>query len=300
MVGNTPLLQLINIEKKEQTAGHLYAKIEANNPGGSIKDRIALNMIRGYEARGELKPGGTIIESTSGNTGIGLSAIAAAKGYKAIIVMPENMSKERISLMRAYGAEVVLSPAGEYMEGARKIAQEILSRTENAVIVGQMSNPDNPEMHYHTTGPEIWSALDGKVDAFLAGVGTGGTLTGTSHYLKEQNPNIYIAAVEPANANILNGGTWGPHKIQGIGPVAPPDVFDTSVVQEAFDITDEEAYAAAKMCPRVEGMSIGISAGAILTAAIKLAKREEFRDKNIVFVFPDRGERYLSSGIYDD
>ncbi|MCR5156175.1 MAG: cysteine synthase A [Butyrivibrio sp.] len=299
MVGNTPLLEMINIEKKEKTYGRLFAKIEANNPGGSVKDRIALNMIRGFEERGELKPGGTIIESTSGNTGIGLAAIAAAKGYKVIIVMPENMSKERVHMLKAYGAEVVLSPAELYMNGANQIAEEIYKKTDNAVMTQQRSNPDNPAMHFKTTGPEIWSALDGKVDAFITAVGTGGTLTGTSHFLKEKNPDIFIGVVEPAKANIFSGGTWCQHKIQGIGPVEPPEVLDTSVFQEVFDITDEEAYETARMCPRVEGMTIGFSGGAILTAAIRVAKRKEFENKNIVFVFPDRGERYLSSGIYD-
>lgn len=299
LVGNTPLLELENIEKREKTKGKLFAKLEYFNPGGSVKDRIALNMIEGYEKRNQLRPGGTIIEATSGNTGIGLAAIAAAKGYRTIIVMPESMSKERISILKGYGAEVVLTSASEYMPGAQRVAREYAARIENSIYVGQSENPDNPAMHERTTGPEIWEALDGKVDAFVAAVGTGGTLTGTGRYLRSRNPEVRIAAVEPDASPVLSGGEHGAHKIQGIGPVAPPEVLDTNLYNEVIRVTDADAYEMAAVCARAEGMSIGISAGANLWAAIQIAKREAFRDRNIVLVFPDKGERYLSSGIYD-
>lgn len=299
LVGNTPILELSHIEKQNNTVAHLFAKLECYNPGGSVKDRIALNMIEAAEKDGILKPGGTIIESTSGNTGIGLAAIAAAKGYKAIICMPENMSKERVSILKGYGAEVVLTPAVDYMEGSNKKAEEIAASTENSFLVGQGFNPNNPAMHIKTTGPEIWEDLDGKVDIFLAAVGTGGTITGTGKFLKSKNPDIEIICVEPAASPVLSGGKPGVHKIQGIGPVVPCEVLDQSIYNEVITVKDEDAYETSRKCARTEGMSIGISAGAILWAAIQVAKREENKGKNIIFVFPDKGERYLSSGLYD-
>lgn len=299
LVGNTPILELTHIEEQNNTAANLFAKLECYNPGGSVKDRIALNMIEAAEKDGILKPGGTIIESTSGNTGIGLAAIAAAKGYKAIICMPENMSKERVSILKGYGAEVVLTAAADYMEGSNRKAEEIATSTENSFLVGQSFNPNNPAMHIKTTGPEIWEDLDGKVDIFIAAVGTGGTITGTGTFLKSKNPEVEIICVEPAASPVLSGGKPGVHKIQGIGPVAPCEVLDQNIYKEVITVTDEDAYETSRYCAKTEGMSIGISAGAILWAAIQVAKRKENQGKNIVFVFPDKGERYLSSGLYD-
>lgn len=299
LVGNTPILQLSRLEELYGTKAHLFAKLECYNPGGSVKDRIALNMIEAAEREGKLKPGGTLIESTSGNTGIGLAAIAAAKGYKIIITMPENMSKERVSILRGYGAEVILTPAVDYMEGSNRRAEELAKEIENSFLVGQGSNPNNPAMHIKTTGPEIWQAMDGKVDIFLAAVGTGGTVTGTGTYLRSKKPDIQIIVAEPDASPVLSGGKPGVHKIQGIGPVVPCEVLDQTIYNEVIRVTDEDAYNTARICARTEGMSIGISAGAILWAAIETARRSENEGKNIVFVFPDKGERYLSSGIYE-
>lgn len=299
LVGNTPILQLQRLEEKYETKAHLFAKLECYNPGGSVKDRIALNMIEAAERDGKLKPGGTLIESTSGNTGIGLAAIAAAKGYKAIITMPENMSKERVSILKGYGAEVILTPAADYMEGSNRRAEELAQEIENSFLVGQGSNPNNPAMHIKTTGPEIWQAMEGKVDIFLAAVGTGGTVTGTGTYLRSKNPDIQIIVAEPDASPVLSGGKPGAHKIQGIGPVVPCQVLDQTIYNEVIRVTDDDAYNTARICARTEGMSIGISAGAILWAAIETARRPENEGKNIVFVFPDKGERYLSSGIYE-
>lgn len=299
LVGNTPILQLHRLEEEYGTKAHLFAKLECYNPGGSVKDRIALNMIEAAEREGKLKPGGTLIESTSGNTGIGLAAIAAAKGYKIIITMPENMSKERVSILKGYGAEVILTPAVDYMEGSNRRAEELAKEIENSFLVGQGSNPNNPAMHIKTTGPEIWQAMDGKVDIFLAAVGTGGTVTGTGTYLRSKNPDIQIIVAEPDASPVLSGGKPGVHKIQGIGPVVPCEVLDQTIYNEVIRVTDEDAYNTARICARTEGMSIGISAGAILWAAIETARRPENEGKNIVFVFPDKGERYLSSGIYE-
>lgn len=298
MVGNTPILELHRIEQKEQTKGHLFAKLEFYNPAGSVKDRIALNMIEAAEKEGLLKPGGTIIESTSGNTGIGLAAIATAKGYRTIICMPEDMSKERVSLLKGYGAEVVLTPAKDYMAGSNAKAEELSKTIPGAFLVGQGYNPNNPAMHIKTTGPEIWRDLDGKVDIFVAAIGTGGTITGVGTYLKEKNPEVQIIAVEPASSPVLSKGWSGPHKIQGIGPLEPCKVLDQSIYQEIIAVSDEDAIATSRACARTEGVSIGISAGAILWAAIQVAKRPENEGKHITFVFPDKGERYLSSGLY--
>lgn len=299
LVGNTPILQLQKIEEEYGTKGHIFAKLECFNPGGSVKDRIALNMIEAAEAEGKLKPGGTLIESTSGNTGIGIAAIGAAKGYKVIITMPENMSKERVDILKGYGAEVVLTPAADYMVGSNKKAEELAAAIENSFLVGQGSNPNNPRMHIKTTGPEIWETMEGKVDVFLAGVGTGGTITGTGTFLKGKNPDIQIIVAEPDASPVLSGGEPGVHHIQGVGPVVPCEVLDQTIYQEVIRVTDDEALNMARKCARLEGWSIGISAGMILHAAIKVAQREENAGRNIVIVFPDKGERYLSSGIYE-
>lgn len=299
LVGNTPILQLQKIEQKYKTKGHIYAKLECFNPGGSVKDRIALNMIEAAERERKIKPGGTLIESTSGNTGIGIAAIGTAKGYKVIITMPENMSKERVSILKGYGAEVILTPAKDYMEGSNNKAKELAETVENSFLVGQGSNPNNPSMHMKTTGPEIWEDMDGNVDIFLAGVGTGGTITGTGTFLKGKNPDIRVIVAEPDASPVLSGGKPGVHHIQGVGPVVPCEVLDRNIYDEVIRITDDEALQMARTCAKVEGWSIGISAGMILTAAVKVAQREENRDKNIVIVFPDKGERYISSGIYE-
>lgn len=299
MVGDTPILQLKKLEELYETQAHIYAKLECFNPGGSVKDRIALNMIEAAEREGRIKPGGTLIESTSGNTGIGIAAIGAAKGYHVIITMPESMSKERVSILKGYGAEVILTPAAEYMEGSNRKAEELAASMDNAFLVGQGNNPNNPAMHIKTTGPEIWNTMEGKVDIFLAGVGTGGTITGTGTYLKKQKPDIKIMIAEPAASPVLSGGKPGVHYIQGVGPVVPCQVLDQTIYEEIIPVTDEDAFLMARTCARVEGWSIGISSGMILWAAIQVAKRPENKDKNMVIVFPDKGERYLSSGIYN-
>ncbi len=299
MIGDTPLLQLRKLEADYQTKAHIYAKLECFNPGGSVKDRIALNMIEAAEREGILKPGGTLIESTSGNTGIGIAAIGAAKDYHVIITMPENMSKERVAILKGYGAEVILTPAADYMEGSNRKAEELAATIENSFLVGQGRNPNNPAMHIKTTGPEIWEALEGKVDIFLAGVGTGGTITGTGTYLKKVNPNVQIIVAEPDASPVLSGGKPGVHHIQGVGPVVPCEVLDQTIYNEVIRVTDDDALNTARICAAREGWSIGISAGMILWAAIRVAQRPENEGKNIVIVFPDKGERYLSSGIYD-
>lgn len=299
LVGHTPIVEFHRIEEQEQSVGRLFAKLEAFNPGGSVKDRIALNMIEAAEREGKLKPGGTIIESTSGNTGIGLASIGAAKGYRTIICMPENMSRERVSLLKGYGAQVVLTPAKDYMAGSNEKAEELHQALENSFLTSQGENPNNPGMHIRTTGPEIWEDMEGKVDIFVAAVGTGGTITGVGSFLRSRNPEIEIIAVEPASSPVLSGGKPGPHKIQGIGPAVPCKVLNQRIYDEIISVTDEDAYETARQCARREGFSIGISAGAILWAAIQVAGRLENKGKNIVFVLPDKGERYLSSGLYD-
>ena len=296
-VGKTPMIRLNKMVDPD--SAEILVKYEGLNVGGSIKTRTALNMIEAAEREGKIKPGGTLIESTSGNTGIGIAAIGAAKGYRVIITMPENMSKERVSILKGYGAEVILTPAADYMEGSNNKAKELAETIENSFLVGQGSNPNNPGMHIKTTGPEIWDALDGNVDIFLAGVGTGGTITGTGTFLKEQNPDIQVIVAEPDASPVLSGGKPGVHHIQGVGPVVPCEVLDQNIYQEVIRITDDEALEMARICAKTEGWSIGISAGMILTAAIKVAKRQENAGKNIVIVFPDKGERYLSSGIYE-
>lgn len=297
-IGRTPLFSLSRIEKRLSLSARLFAKAEGFNPAGSAKDRVALQMILGAEARGEIAPGDTLIEPTSGNTGIGLCAIGAARGYRVCIVMPDSMSKERRLLMEAYGAEVVLTPGALGMKGAIAKAEELKEKTPRAYIPSQFDNPDNAEAHYLTTGPEIFSALDGEIDAFVAGVGTGGTITGTGRYLKENCKEIRVVAVEPASSPLLSGGTAGAHGLQGMGANFIPAVLDKTVYDEVLTVTEDEAYEMARLLATCEGILCGISSGAALSAAVKLAKREEMSDKNIVLVLPDSGERYLSTPLY--
>ena len=298
LIGKTPLLQLCHLERKEQLSAKLLAKLEFLNPAGSAKDRVALSMILDAEEKGLLKPGATIIEPTSGNTGIGLAAVAVARGYEAIIVMPDSMSAERQILMRAYGAELVLTPGAEGMSGAIAKAEALAKEIPGSFIPDQFSNPANALAHYRTTGPEIWEDTDGNVDIFVASVGTGGTITGTGRYLKERNPNIKIIAVEPAESPLLSGGKAGPHGIQGIGANFIPKVLDTSVYDEVITVTTEEAYAMGRKLGITEGILCGISSGAALEAAVQVAKRPENADKNIVVLLPDTGDRYLSTPMF--
>lgn len=291
-------MELHRFEERTDARAHILGKLEFFNPAGSVKDRIALRMIEAKEESGELKKGGTIIEGTSGNTGIGLAAVGAAKGYRVKIAMPDNVSVERRSLIRAYGGEVYLTPGDQNMSGAGAKAQELASETEGAVVMGQGGNPNNPGAHYATTGPEIWEDTDGKVDIFVAATGTGGTISGTGRYLREKNPNVQIIAVEPKGSAVLNGGKPGPHKIQGIGGGATPPVTDVSLFNEVIDVTDEDAYAVARLIPRIEGFTIGISAGAALWAAAEVAKRPENAGKNIVVIVPDGGDHYLNGDLY--
>ena len=300
LIGHTPLLELTHIEKDENLSAKLLAKLEYFNPAGSVKDRIAKAMIDDAEASGKLKPGSVIIEPTSGNTGIGLAAVAAAKGYRIIIVMPETMSVERRQLMKAYGAELVLSEGAKGMKGAIAKADELAKELPNSFIPGQFVNPANPAAHKATTGPEIWEDTDGKVDIFVAGVGTGGTITGVGEYLKSQNPNVKVVAVEPASSPVLSKGTAGAHKIQGIGAGFVPDVLDTKVYDEIIPVANEDAFAAGKEVGRSEGVLVGISAGAALWAAIELAKRPENKGKTIVALLPDTGDRYLSTPLFEE
>ena len=300
MIGNTPLLELRRTEAEETLDAKLLAKLEYMNPAGSVKDRAARAMLDDAEQRGLLKPGSVIIEPTSGNTGIGLAAIAAARGYRTIIVMPETMSIERRRMMRAYGAELVMTPGAEGMKGAIAKADELVRELPNAIIPGQFTNPANPQAHYDTTGPEILRDTDGKVDIFVAGVGTGGTITGVGRYLREHNPNVKIVAVEPASSPVLSGGNPGAHKIQGIGAGFVPDVLDTAVYDEIIPVENDDAFRAARRIGRLEGVAVGISSGAAAHAAIMLAKRAENRGKTIVVLFPDGGDRYLSTALYED
>ena len=295
LIGHTPLLELTHIEAQENLSAKILAKLEYFNPAGSVKDRIAKAMIDDAEASGKLKPGSVIIEPTSGNTGIGLAAVAAAKGYRIIIVMPETMSVERRQLMKAYGAELVLSEGAKGMKGAIAKADELAKEIPNAFIPGQFVNPANPKAHVATTGPEIW---DGKVDLFVAGVGTGGTVTGVGQYLKSQNPNVKVVAVEPASSPVLSKGTAGAHKIQGIGAGFVPDVLDTKVYDEIIAVTNEDAFATGRLIGHKEGVLVGISSGAAVWAAIELAKRPENKGKNIVVLLPDTGDRYLSTPLF--
>ncbi|MCH5337868.1 MAG: cysteine synthase A [Acetatifactor sp.] len=299
LIGRTPLLELVHIEKEENLAARIVAKLEYFNPAGSVKDRIAKAMIDDAEARGVLKPGSVIIEPTSGNTGIGLASVATARGYRIIIVMPETMSVERRQLMKAYGAELVLTEGAKGMKGAIEKADELAKEIPNSFIPGQFVNPANPEIHRKTTGPEIWEDLDGDVDIFVAGVGTGGTVTGVGDYLKSKKPDIKIVAVEPASSPVLSKGTPGPHKIQGIGAGFVPEVLDTKIYDEVIAVENEDAFATGKKIGRAEGVLVGISSGAAAWAAIQVAKRPENRGKTIVVLLPDTGDRYLSTPLFE-
>ena len=300
LIGHTPLLELTHIEKDADLSAKLLAKLEYFNPAGSVKDRIAKAMIDDAEASGKLKPGSVIIEPTSGNTGIGLAAVAAAKGYRIIIVMPETMSVERRQLMKAYGAELVLSEGAKGMKGAIAKADELAKEIPNSFIPGQFVNPANPKAHIATTGPEIWDDTDGQVDIFVAGVGTGGTVTGVGEFLKEQNPEIKVVAVEPATSPVLSKGQAGPHKIQGIGAGFVPDVLDTRVYDEIIPVENDDAFATGRAVGHKEGVLVGISSGAAVWAALQLAKRPENEGKTIVALLADTGERYLSTALFQD
>ena len=300
LIGHTPLLELTHIEKDADLSAKLLAKLEYFNPAGSVKDRIAKAMIDDAEASGKLKPGSVIIEPTSGNTGIGLAAVAAARGYRIIIVMPETMSVERRQLMKAYGAELVLTEGAKGMKGAIAKAQELAAQTPDSFIPGQFTNPANPSAHRATTGPEIWNDTDGTVDIFVAGVGTGGTLTGVGEYLKSQNPNVKVVAVEPAGSPILSKGVAGAHKIQGIGAGFVPDTLNTKVYDEIITVENEDAFATGRELARKEGLLVGISSGAAVWAAARLAKRPENQSKRIVVLLPDTGDRYLSTPMFAD
>lgn len=300
LIGKTPLLAATRFGESQGTGANILAKLEYFNPGGSVKDRIAAAIIQAAVESGELQPGGTIVEATSGNTGIGLSAVGAALGYKVVIVMPETMSIERRKLMLGYGAQLVLTDGALGMKGAIAKAKEIVTATAGAIEAGQFVNKANPAIHYKTTGPEIWQDTDGAVDIYVAGVGTGGTLTGAGTYLKEQNPAIKVVAVEPADSPVLSNGKPGPHKIQGLGAGFIPDTLDTSVYDEVIQVTNEDAFKTAQQFGRAEGVLVGISAGAALWAASQLAKQPENKGKNIVVILPDTGERYLSTPLFPE
>ena len=298
LIGKTPILKLNNFSKSEGVAANIFAKLEYFNPAGSVKDRIAYAMISDAEAKGELKPGATIIEPTSGNTGIGLASVGTAKGYKVILTMPETMSVERRNLVKAYGAEVVLTEGAKGMKGAIEKANELKEQTPGSVILGQFVNPANPKAHYETTGPEIWADTEGKVDAFIAGVGTGGTLSGVGKYLKDKNPNVKIFAVEPQTSPVLSEGHGGAHKIQGIGAGFVPDTLNISAYDEVIPVPNEAAFETGNKIAKTEGILVGISSGAAVWAAEQLAKRDEFKGKNIVVLLPDTGDRYLSTDLF--
>lgn len=298
LIGRTPLLRLTRLEQQLGLDAVLLAKLESFNPAGSVKDRVAKAMLDDAEAKGLIGPGGTIIEPTSGNTGIGLASVAAARGYRVIIVMPDTMSVERRQLMMAYGAELVLTPGAKGMTGAIEKAKELASETPGSFIPGQFENPANPDAHYRTTGPEIWQDTDGQIDLFVAGVGTGGTITGVSRYLKEQNPAIHVAAVEPADSPVLSGGKAGPHKLQGIGAGFVPAALNQQAYDEVLTVTTEQAFDASRALGRAEGVLAGISSGAALAGAIRLARLPENAGKTIVTLLPDTGDRYLSTGLF--
>ena len=300
LVGGTPLLELTHIEKELKLKAKLFAKVEYFNPAGSVKDRIALSMINDAEEKGVLKEGTVIIEPTSGNTGIGLASIATMKGYKVVLTMPESMSIERRKLLKAYGAELVLTEASKGMKGAIAKAEELNKEIPNSIILGQFVNPANPKVHFETTGPEIYKDLDGKVDAFVAGVGTGGTITGVGKYLKENKKDVKVVAVEPAASPVLSKGKAGPHMIQGIGAGFVPDTLDTSVYDEIIKIENDDAFTYGRLIGKKEGILVGISSGAALYAAIQVASRDEFKDKNVVVLLPDSGDRYLSTKLFEE
>ena len=298
LVGHTPLLQPMRYAQELALPATVLVKLEYFNPAGSVKDRVALQMIETAEKEGKLLPGGTIVEPTSGNTGIGLAAMGIARGYKVILTMPESMSVERRQLLAAYGAELVLTPAKEGMNGAVKRAEELAARTPNSFLAGQFNNPANPSAHYRSTGPEIWHDTDGQVDIFVAGVGTGGTITGVGEYLKSKNPNVKIVAVEPAGSPVLSGGKPGPHKLQGIGAGFVPQVLNTSVYDEIIPVENEDAFQTSRRIGSTEGVLVGISSGAAAWAALQLAKRPENEGKTIVALLPDTGDRYLSTELF--
>ncbi|WP_317394963.1 cysteine synthase A [Faecalicoccus pleomorphus] len=298
LIGNTPVVELSNLEKEEGLKAQLLAKVEFFNPAGSVKDRIAKRMIEKAEEQGLLKKGATIIEPTSGNTGIGLASVCASKGYKAIFTMPETMSVERRNLLKAYGAKIVLTPGSQGMKGAIAKAKELQESTPNSLIPSQFTNLENPQVHYETTGPELWEQTDGEIDIFVAGVGTGGTISGTGKYLKEKNPNIKIVAVEPEGSPVLSQGKAGPHGIQGIGAGFVPDTLNTQIYDEIVTVTNENAYNTGRAIAQKEGLLVGISSGASVYAAIQLAKRPENEGKRIVALMPDTGERYLSTPMF--
>ena len=300
LIGHTPLLELTHLEQEFGLKARIVAKLEYFNPAGSVKDRIAKAMIDDAEAKGLLKPGSVIIEPTSGNTGIGLASVAAARGYRIIIVMPETMSVERRQIMKAYGAELVLSEGSQGMKGAIAKANELAKKIPNSFIPGQFVNPANPKAHFETTGPEIWADTDGQVDAFVAGVGTGGTLTGVGQFLKSKNPAVTVVAVEPKSSPVLSEGHGGAHKIQGIGAGFVPDVLDTKVYDEIIPVENEDAFATGKLIGKREGVLVGISSGAAVWAAVQLAKRPEFEGKTIAVLLPDTGDRYLSTPLFQD
>ena len=300
IIGNTPLMEVTNIEKELSLEARILVKLEYLNPAGSVKDRVAKAMIEDAEATGRLKPGAVIIEPTSGNTGIGLAAIAAAKGYRVILTMPETMSVERRNILKAYGAEIVLTEGAKGMQGAIDRAEELSKEIEGSFIPGQFDNPANPKAHRETTGPEIWRDTEGKVDIYIAGVGTGGSLTGVGTYLKEQNPAVKVVALEPADSPVLKEGKAGPHRLQGIGANFVPAVLDTELYDEIFEAEAEDAFAAAKLLAKKEGISVGISSGAALHGAITLAKRPENKGKTIVALLPDSGDRYYSTPLFQD
>lgn len=300
LIGKTPLVELTNYEKKEKLEAKIIAKLEYFNPAGSVKDRIAKNMIEDSESKGLLKKGSVIIEPTSGNTGIGLASVASAKGYELILTMPETMSVERRNLLKAYGAKVVLTEGAKGMKGAIAKAEALANETPNAFILGQFTNPANPEIHYQTTGPEIWADTDGTVDIFVAGVGTGGTVSGVGKFLKEKNPNVQVYAVEPVTSPVLSGGQPGPHKIQGIGAGFIPDTLNTGIYDGVIQVENEEAFETARQLSKTEGVLVGISSGAAVTAAKQLALKPENKGKNIVVLLPDTGERYLSTELFKE
>lgn len=299
LIGKTPLLEVKNLEKEKKLTAKVLVKLEYFNPAGSVKDRVAMNMIEEMERSGRIRPGATIIEPTSGNTGIGLAAVAAAKGYKAVFVMPETMSIERRKLLLGYGAEIVLTEGAKGMAGAIARAEELAEELENAVVPGQFVNPANPEAHYRTTGPEIWEDTDGKVDVFIAGVGTGGTITGTGRYLKEKNPELKILAVEPIHSPVLSGGEAGPHGLQGIGAGFVPEVLDTEIYDMVVPVEEKSAYEASRLLAAKEGILTGITSGASLCVALAEAEKPENAGKTIVAILPDTGERYLSTPLFD-
>lgn len=299
LIGNTPMMRLDALAKSEGAKANIIAKLEYFNPAGSVKDRVAFNMITEAEKSGKLKPGATIIEPTSGNTGIGLAAVGAARGYKVILTMPETMSVERRNLVKAFGAEVVLTDGSKGMSGAIEKANELKKRIYGAIIAGQFENPANPQAHYETTGPEIWRDTEGKIDVFVAGIGTGGTVSGVGKYLKEQNPDIKIIGVEPASSPVLTQGHGGAHKIQGIGAGFVPETLDRDVIDEVITCSDKAAYETGNKIAKAHGILVGISSGAAVWAAIEISKRPEFSGKNIVALLPDTGDRYLSTGMFD-